>query len=124
MKIRLWIAYRSASSVGIPDSIIVEFARIFGFEVDFQRDIRKKDTFQIMYEIFSDEDEEIIETGNILFANLNVQGIDYPLYFFNKRNLEGHYDESGKSIIKTLMKTPINGARYLHLWMKTSNRWI
>ncbi len=103
--------YRSASSVGIPDSIIVEFARIYGFEIDFQRDIRKKDTFQIMYEIFSDEDEEIIEKGNILFANLNVQGIDYPLYFFNKRNLEGHYDESGKSIIKTLMKTPINGAR-------------
>ena len=46
-----------------------------------------------------------------MFANLNVQGIDYPLYFFNKKKLEGHYDESGKSIIKTLMKTPINGAR-------------
>ena len=41
--------YRSASSVGIPDSIIVEFARIYGFEIDFQRDIRKKDTFNIMY---------------------------------------------------------------------------
>ena len=103
--------YRSASNVGIPDSIIVEFARIYGFEIDFQRDIRKKDSFQIMYEIFNDEDEEIIENGNILFANLNVRGMDYPLYFFNKKNLEGHYDESGKSIIKTLMKTPINGAR-------------
>tara|TARA_A100000164_G_C21876831_1_gene758074 strand:- start:164 stop:1456 length:1293 start_codon:yes stop_codon:yes gene_type:complete len=103
--------YKSASDVGIPDSIIVEFARIYGFEIDFQRDIRKRDSFQIMYEIFKDSDEEIIEKGNILFANLNVQGIDYPLYFFNKKKLEGHYDESGKSIIKTLMKTPINGAR-------------
>ena len=103
--------YKSASSVGIPDGIIVEFARIYGFEIDFQRDIRKKDTFQIMYEVFYDEDEEIIEKGNILFANLNVQGFDYPLYFFNKKNLQGHYDESGKSIVKTLMKTPINGAR-------------
>ena len=103
--------YKSASDIGIPDSIIVEFARIYGFEIDFQRDIRKKDSFQIMYETFSDEDEEIIERGNILFANLNVQGINYPLYFFDKKNLEGHYDESGKSIIKTLMKTPINGAR-------------
>ena len=44
--------YRSASTVGIPDSIIVEFARIYGFEIDFQRDIRKKDSFQIMYEVF------------------------------------------------------------------------
>ena len=103
--------YKSATDVGIPDSIIVEFARIYGFEIDFQKDIRKKDSFQIMYEIFRDEDEEIVEKGNILFANLNVQGVNYPLYFFGKKNLEGHYDESGKSIIKTLMKTPINGAR-------------
>ena len=103
--------YKSAIDVGIPDSIIVEFARIYGFEIDFQRDIRKKDTFQIMYEIFESEDEEVIEKGNILYANLNVQGINYPLYFFNKKNLEGHYDKSGKSIVKTLMKTPINGAR-------------
>ena len=103
--------YKSAVDIGIPDSVIVEFARIYGFEIDFQRDIRKKDSFQIMYEIFNDEEEEIVEKGNILFANLNVQGIDYPLYFFDKKNLKGHYDESGKSIIKTLMKTPINGAR-------------
>ena len=103
--------YKSAIDVGIPDSIIVEFARIYGFEIDFQRDIRKKDKFQIMYEIFESEDEEVIEKGNILYANLNVQGINYPLYFFNKKNLEGHYDKSGKSIVKTLMKTPINGAR-------------
>ena len=103
--------YKSAVDTGIPDSIIVEFARIYGFEIDFQRDIRKKDSFQIMYEIFKNEDDEIVEKGNILFANLNVQGINYPLYFFNQKNLSGHYDESGKSIVKTLMKTPINGAR-------------
>ncbi len=103
--------YKSATDVGIPDSVIVEFARLYGFEIDFQRDIRKKDTFQIMYEVFKDENDEIADKGNILFANLNVKGINYPLYFFNKKNLIGHYDESGKSIVKTLMKTPINGAR-------------
>ena len=103
--------YKSAIDTEIPDSIIVEFARIYGFEIDFQRDIRKKDSFQILYEIFKDEDDEIIEKGNILFANLNLRGMNYPLYFFNVNNLRGHYDESGKSIIKTLMKTPINGAR-------------
>ncbi len=103
--------YKSAIDIGIPDSIIVEFARIYGFEIDFQRDIRKKDSFQIMYEIFEDENDEILEKGNILFANLKVQGINYPLYFFNEKNLKGHYDKSGKSIVKTLMKTPINGAR-------------
>ena len=70
--------YKSAVDVGIPDSVIVEFARIYGFEIDFQRDIRKKDMFQIMYEVFESEDEEIVEKGNILYANLNVQGVDYP----------------------------------------------
>ena len=79
--------YRSASTVGIPDGIIVEFVRIYGFEIDFQRDIRKKDSFQIMYEVLFDEDEEMIEKGNILFANLNVQRLNYPLYFFDKKTI-------------------------------------
>ena len=47
--------YRSASNQNIPPNIIIEFARIYGFQVDFQRDIRKKDSFQIMYEIFLDD---------------------------------------------------------------------
>ena len=63
--------YRSASSIQIPDSIIVEFARIYGFEIDFQRDIRKKDSFQIMYETFDNADGEVVENGNILFFILD-----------------------------------------------------
>ena len=103
--------YRSASEQKIPANIIIEFARIYGFQVDFQRDIRKKDSFQIMYEIFTDKNKKIIETGNILFANLNLSGENNMLYFFDKKGSEGHYDQNGKSIKKALMKTPINGAR-------------
>ena len=47
--------YKSAIDQKVPSNIIVEFARIYGFQVDFQRDIRKKDKFQIMYEVFVDE---------------------------------------------------------------------
>ena len=103
--------YKSASEQKIPANIIIEFARIYGFQVDFQRDIRKKDSFQIMYEIFTDKNKKIIETGNILFANLNLSGENNMLYFFDKKGSEGHYDQNGKSIKKALMKTPINGAR-------------
>ena len=103
--------YKSASDQKIPANIIIEFARIYGFQVDFQRDIRKKDSFQIMYEIFTDKNKKIIETGNILFANLNLSGENNMLYFFDKKGSEGHYDQNGKSIKKALMKTPINGAR-------------
>ena len=103
--------YKSASDQKIPANIIIEFARIYGFQVDFQRDIRKKDSFQIMYETFIDKNDKIIETGNILFANLNLSGENNMLYYFNKKGSEGHYDKNGKSIKKALMKTPINGAR-------------
>ena len=103
--------YRSASKEKIPANIIIEFARIYGFQVDFQRDIRKKDSFQMMYEVFVDDNDKIIETGNILFANLNLSGENNGLYFFDKKGSEGHYDKNGKSIKKALMKTPINGAR-------------
>ena len=103
--------YKSAVDQTIPINIILDFARIYGFQVDFQRDIRKFDKFQIMYEAFVDEDEKIIETGNILFANLILSGEDNSLYFFDKEGSIGHYDKNGKSIQKALMKTPINGAR-------------
>ena len=103
--------YKSASQQKIPASIIIEFARIYGFQVDFQRDIRKKDSFQIMYEVFENDNGKIIETGKILYANLKLSGQDNSLYYFDKKGSEGHYDKSGKSVKKALMKTPINGAR-------------
>ena len=103
--------YKSALEQEIPPNIIIEFARVYGFQVDFQRDIRKKDKFQIMYEVFVDEKKKIIETGNILFANLILSGEDNSLYYFDKQGSIGHYDKNGKSIQKALMKTPINGAR-------------
>ena len=103
--------YKAASDQKIPANIIIEFAGIYGFQVDFQRDIRKQDKFQIMYEIFLNEKKEIIETGEILYANLKLSGQDNSLYYFDKKENEGHYDKNGKSVKKALMKTPINGAR-------------
>ena len=103
--------YKSAVDKTIPINIIIDFARIYGFQVDFQRDIRKLDKFQIMYEAFIDENKRVIETGNILFANLILSGEDNSLYFFDEEGSIGHYDKNGKSIQKALMKTPINGAR-------------
>jgi len=103
--------YRAAVEQKIPANTIIEFARIYGFQVDFQRDIRKKDKFQIMYEVFLNERNEIIETGEILFLNLKLSGQDNNLYYFDNVGSEGHYDKNGRSVKKALMKTPINGAR-------------
>ena len=103
--------YSSAIKEKIPPSLIVEFARIYGFQIDFQRDIWKNDMFQIIYENFFNDENEAIETGNIIYANLILQGKEYPLYFFKSGDINDYFDERGQSIKKTLMKTPINGAR-------------
>tara|TARA_Y200000002_G_C22643105_1_gene647938 strand:- start:239 stop:1534 length:1296 start_codon:yes stop_codon:yes gene_type:complete len=104
--------YQTALGLNIKPNIIVEFARLYGFQVDFQRDIWKNDSFQIIYEEFLNKDGEIIETGNIIFANLSLQNQDLKLYRHEyEKNKIDYFDESGKSMRKTLMKTPINGAR-------------
>ena len=104
--------YTSATEVGIEPNIIVEFARIFGFEVDFQRDIRKGDWFEIYYEKFKDDNNKVRDTGKIIYASMYVNGEEINLYNFKfGKDEEEYFDIKGKSITKSLMKTPINGAR-------------
>jgi len=104
--------YTTAIELGIKPNIIIDFARLYGFQVDFQRDIWKGDSFQIIYEQFENDDGSLIESGDIIFSNLNIQGNDLNLYKFelDKKEID-YFDENGKSMRKTLMKTPINGAR-------------
>ena len=103
--------YESSIKNGIQPNIILDFARVYGFQVDFQRDIWKNDSFQLMYEAFLDDDGKTVETGNIIYANLNLQGKDIPMYGFKTKEGYDYFDNFGKSIKKSLMKTPINGAR-------------
>ena len=104
--------YKSAKNLNIEDSIIVDLANLYGFQIDFQRDIYKDDSFEILYEKFINEEENIIETGNIIYANLILRNQQNPLYYFDDGGKSsGHYDLGGASVKKALMKTPINGAR-------------
>ena len=103
--------YSAAVEAGIEPNIIIEFARIYGFEIDFQRDLRKGDTFEIYYERFEDSKGRVRDTGKIIYASMNVYNRDISLYGYEEKDEIGYYDVSGKSIVKSLMKTPINGAR-------------
>ncbi len=103
--------YNAATEVSIEPNIIIEFARIFGFEVDFQRDIRKGDWFEILYEKFEDDNGKVRDTGKIIYASMYVNKEEINLYNFKYNKEEEFYDIKGKSITKSLMKTPINGAR-------------
>ena len=103
--------YSAAIDIDIQPNVIIDFARIYGFQIDFQRDIWKNDSFQIIYETFLDENKKIVETGNIIYANLILQGKENPLYIFKTKEGYEHFDKFGKSVRKSLMKTPINGAK-------------
>ena len=103
--------YSSAIEAGIEPNIIVELANMYGFEVDFQRDIRAGDKFEVYYERYVDENNVTRTTGKIIYASMFVNNKELALYNFKFKNKSGYYDIDGKSVIKTLMKTPINGAR-------------
>jgi len=103
--------YASAIENNVEPNIIVEFARVYGFEIDFQRDIRKNDVFQILYETFVDEDGEWYSNGKIIYTYMSVQNREFPLYHYEANKYSGYFDINGKSAEKALMKTPINGAR-------------
>ena len=103
--------YSSAMEAKMDPETIVEFARIFGFEIDFQRDIRKNDYFKILYDKYFDENGDFVKSGSILFAHMSVNGREISLYKFGNDKDYGFFDIDGKSVEKALMKTPINGAR-------------
>ena len=103
--------YSSATKAKINPDTIIEFARIFGFEIDFQRDIRKNDYFRIVYDKYFDEKGEFIKSGLIHYAYMSVNGREITLYKFGDNKDYNYYDANGNSVEKALMKTPINGAR-------------
>ncbi len=104
--------FQAAQKENIDAEVVVDFARIFGFEIDFQRDIRKNDIFQIVYDKYVDDDGELQKNGEIIYAYMKNRGREIALYrFVDQKGISGYYQTNGKSIEKALMKTPINGAR-------------
>lgn len=104
--------YGSAARAGIPASVVADMIRIYSYEVDFQRDIRQGDKVQILYETYETEDGDFARYGNIIYASLMVDGREIPVYRYQgKGNTYGYYKEDGRSLKRTLMSTPIDGAR-------------
>lgn len=104
--------YGSAEKAGIPASVVAQVLRILSWDVDFQRDIRKGDVLDVMYEQFETVDGEKVKSGEVVYARLGVNGQDIPVYRFEMENGDvDYFTAEGKSIRKALMKTPVDGAR-------------
>jgi murein DD-endopeptidase MepM/ murein hydrolase activator NlpD len=104
--------YRTAKQSGIENSIVAQFARLYGFEVDFQRDLKKNDKIKIFYERYLDDDGVSQRTGNIIYSEITNAERNIVLYRYEYPNGSiAYFTPEGKSIEKSLMRTPINGAK-------------
>lgn len=101
--------YLSAQRVGAPPKVIVDLIRMMSFDVDFEREIRVGDHFEIYFARSYSPGFDDIEEGQILRAKLTMQKREVDAYFYkDKDGGEGYFDASGKSTRRALMKTPLD----------------
>ncbi|MFN7114754.1 MAG: peptidoglycan DD-metalloendopeptidase family protein [Alphaproteobacteria bacterium] len=105
--------YVSAKNSGVPDAVILDLIKMYSWNVDFQRDIQVGDKFEVMYEEFATDGGDVVSGRNtIVYAKLQLGGRDMPFYLYNSPSGDSDYfDNKGQSAKKSLMKTPIDGAR-------------
>ena len=104
--------YKTAATMGLPTEVLIKLIRIFSYDVDFQRDIRKGDQFEVLYESYTDENGELVRANALLYAALTLSGTKLGLYRFTLGDgFTDYFDEQGQSVRKALMRTPIDGAR-------------
>ena len=104
--------FLDGEKAGIPRPVLAGMIRAFSWDVDFQRDIRSGDAFQVMHERFFDISGEAIHDGKILFASLTLGSVRHAIYLHAPKGGGGDFfNEKGESAQKALMRTPIDGAR-------------
>ncbi|NQU58803.1 MAG: peptidoglycan DD-metalloendopeptidase family protein [Rhodospirillales bacterium] len=104
--------YLAGNKAQVPNSILAELIRLYSWDVDFQRDIRAGDGFELMYERFSDAQGKPVHNGDVIFAALKLSGKRHAIYRHTLADGSvDYFDEKGQSARKALMRTPIDGAR-------------
>lgn len=105
--------YDAALKAGAADQQVADFASIFAYDIDFQREIHPGDSFEILYETFLDERGNQVQSGNVLYAALNGRALEKGFYRHTPADTDDadYFTREGKSATRFLMRTPINGAR-------------
>ncbi len=103
--------YDAAMKAGLPSSVIADVIRAYSYDVDFQRDIQEGDSFEVVYERLENADGELARTGQMLYAALTTSGVTRQIYWFEQNGDGQFYNSKGEAVRKTLLATPIDGAR-------------
>lgn len=111
--------YEAARSAGVPVSVLLSMFNVFSYALDFQRELRPGDSFEVAYSIYKDDVTNRRHPGELAFANLTVQGRAFRAYRYTTvEGYTGYFDATGKSLETNLMRTPIDGARLSSLFGK------
>lgn len=104
--------FAAIASAGVPDSIRAAFIKNYSYDVDFQRDIWKGNRFGVLYEEMRNDENDVVGSGNIIYSRLQLNGRTLDIYnYTNSSGFSDLYNEKGESIQKSLLRTPIDGAR-------------
>lgn len=104
--------YQTAAEFGIPMSTLSQVVNAYSYNVDFQRDVKKGDSIDVLFELTENKDGEVIENKGFVFSELNLGNRSLKIYrYTDKDGNTNFYDENGESVRKGLLKTPVNGAR-------------
>ncbi len=104
--------YVAGKKARLPADTLAELVRAYSWDVDFQRGIRRGDTFRVMYEQVTNPEGRLVSGDTILHAVLTLSGKEREIYrFTTKDKLTSYYGGDGNSAQKALMRTPIDGAR-------------
>ncbi len=104
--------YMTAKRQGVPEQVIAELIRAYSYDVDFQRDIKAGDSFQLLFEKNTTENGEYVSCGDLLYAELKTNGKTLSIYRHEQASGDaGFYDDKGENVKKALLRTPIDGAR-------------
>lgn len=105
--------YNDARKLGAGDQQVVDFAQVFAYDVDFQREVHPGDAFELVFNVMTDERGNVIKRGDVIYAALNGKAVDKGFYRFTTPDddVTDYFQPNGESATKFLMKTPINGAR-------------
>ena len=102
--------YEAALEAEIPDSIIMDFAYIFGWDVDFIFDIREGDSFNVIYETPYSGGEKV-KNGDIILAKFVNRGKIYSANrFFLNENDKEFFDDNGNNLQKAFLRAPLDFA--------------
>ena len=103
--------YNDGIRAGISPNTMLNLIKFFSFDIDFQRDVRKNDNFEILFEVFLKEDGKKVKDGDIIYASIENSNKKFEIYRYNVNGIITYFDKDGQGVQKSLLKTPINGAR-------------